>query len=271
VLESSDASGSMILLRGPWGDLTARTPLLGTHNAMNLLQATAAAWAIKTQDAHAACSCSNARLSDQQRGEIEQWARDELSEALGTVTAPPGRLEPVHEPGDEVSVIVDYAHTPDAFDLTISAVRAVMNADARLTVVFGCGGERETTKRAQMGHSAVSGADFVVLTTDNPRSERPGDIIDDIMRPMTPEQRARVSVHVDRVVAVERAVASSSAGDVVLLLGKGHETYQWVADASGRVVAQAYDERETARAALASRRRAEHASVTVRTSAVSGS
>ena len=256
-LVSADASGSEILLRGPWGELTARTPLLGSHNAMNLLQATSAAWAIKTRAAHAHCSCtsSTGSVTEAQRLEIERRAADELSEALGSVTAPPGRLEPMHEPGDAVSVIVDYAHTPDAYELTINAVRAVMAPTSRLTVVFGCGGEREPTKRPLMGQAAVNGADRVVISTDNPRSERPGAIISDIMAPMTAAQKSRVVVHVDRTTAVEHAIHTSETGDVVLLLGKGHETYQWMPTEDGRVIAEAYDERATARAALASRRR----------------
>ncbi|MBA4158905.1 MAG: UDP-N-acetylmuramoyl-L-alanyl-D-glutamate--2,6-diaminopimelate ligase, partial [Gemmatimonadetes bacterium] len=116
---------------------------------------------------------------------------------------------------------IDYAHTPDALDRVLAAVRPL--ARERLIVVFGAGGDRDPGKRPEMGHVAARGADLVVVTSDNPRTEDPERIIDDIERGMGDAPRLRIP---DREEAIRRALAEAGAEDLVLLAGKGHETYQ---------------------------------------------
>ena len=130
----------------------------------------------------------------------------------------PGRLEILH---DEPAVLRDYAHTPDALERAIDAVRPF--ARGRLIVVFGCGGDRDPGKRPIMGRIAEEGADVVVLTSDNPRTENPDEILDDIEAGMHGRDHLRIE---DRRDAIARALAIAREGDVILLAGKGHETYQ---------------------------------------------
>jgi UDP-N-acetylmuramoyl-L-alanyl-D-glutamate--2,6-diaminopimelate ligase len=129
----------------------------------------------------------------------------------------PGRLEILHE---GPTVLRDYAHTPDALERALAAVRP-FTAGA-LTVVFGCGGDRDRGKRPEMGRIAEAGADRAIVTSDNPRTEDPQRILDDIEAGMTQEHE-RIE---DRREAIARAIAEADAGDVILLAGKGHETYQ---------------------------------------------
>ena len=133
-----------------------------------------------------------------------------------------GRVEPVPVPGD-YTVLIDYAHTPDALENVLTAVRGF--ARGRVVALFGCGGDRDKTKRPKMGAIAARLADFVVVTSDNPRTEVPGDIIRDILAGMegTPAQR---HVEPDRRRAIALALSLAEPGDTVVLAGKGHETYQ---------------------------------------------
>ena len=144
----------------------------------------------------------------------------------------PGRFE-VIEPGDGgehgVTVIVDYAHTPDGLERLLEAARAVAG-EGSLIVVFGCGGNRDRAKRPEMGAVAVRGADRVVITSDNPRSERPQAIIDEIRGGIDRGVHADVRTILDRREAIGEAIASATAGDVVVIAGKGHETEQEFAD-----------------------------------------
>ena len=141
-----------------------------------------------------------------------------IAAKLGAAPQVPGRLEILHE---EPAVLRDYAHTPDALERAIDAVRPF--ARGRLIVVFGCGGDRDEGKRPIMGRIAEEGADVVVLTSDNPRTENPEEILDDIEAGMHGRDHLRIE---DRRDAIARALSIAREGDVILLAGKGHETYQ---------------------------------------------
>jgi len=140
--------------------------------------------------------------------------------------------------------VVDYAHTPDALENALRALRPTAQARAGcLCVVFGCGGDRDHGKRPQMGQVAAAGADRVLVTSDNPRSEQPQTIIDEIIAGMNPPE-----VEADRAVAIRRAITEADAADVILLAGKGHERYQEVAG-----VRYPFSDAEQAQAALLAR------------------
>lgn len=168
-------------------------PLLGEFNVANALGAAAAAWALGQP-------------------------LDRVAERLSSAPQVPGRLERLLE---KPSVLRDYAHTPDALDRALDAVRPFIGG--RLIVVFGCGGDRDRGKRPQMGAIAESKADHVIITSDNPRTEDPERILDDIERGMHGRNHERME---DRQAAIARALALASPDDLVLLAGKGHETYQ---------------------------------------------
>jgi UDP-N-acetylmuramoyl-L-alanyl-D-glutamate--2,6-diaminopimelate ligase len=169
-------------------------PLIGDFNVANALGAAATAW-------HLGMSVSA------------------IAARLRTAPQVPGRLEIIHE---HPAVVRDYAHTPDALERAIAAVRPFTRR--RLIVVFGCGGDRDRGKRPQMGNIAERGADHVILTSDNPRTEDPEEILDDIERGMRKENHERIE---ERELAILQALDMADAdSDVVLLAGKGHETYQ---------------------------------------------
>jgi len=149
----------------------------------------------------------------------------------------PGRLEKIDWPGD-FSVLVDYAHTDDALRNVLSTLKPLCRD--KLRVVFGCGGDRDRTKRPRMARVAEQLADFIIVTSDNPRTEKPEDIIDEIVagfekRPTvknadlqatSDEQRATKIIEPDRKKAIGLAIESAEKDDIVLIAGKGHETYQ---------------------------------------------
>ena len=157
----------------------------------------------------------------------------------------------VSSPDDDVSVLVDYAHTDDALRAVLEAVRALCGG--RVISVFGCGGDRDTAKRPLMGAVAARLSDLVVVTSDNPRSEDPDRIIDEIRRGIDSSTTADTGPpHLgitDRSMAIERAVNEAEPGDAVVIAGKGHETSQVVGDER-----RPFDDRLVARAALARRR-----------------
>lgn len=156
------------------------------------------------------------------------YAPDAIAEALETAPAVPGRIQRVSVPNDGgVSVYVDYAHTPDALEKAIGSV-AEITTQGRTIVVFGCGGDRDASKRPIMGQAALK-ADYAVVTSDNPRSEDPRAIIDDIVVGMT-EGEDRYEVEPDRRRAIACAIAQAKPGDAILIAGKGHEDYQLVGD-----------------------------------------
>ena len=148
---------------------------------------------------------------------------DTIVKALSAAPQVPGRLERVHAAADGgISVYVDYAHTPDALAKAISSIKAL--AKGRTIVVFGCGGDRDASKRSIMGRVALD-ADYAVVTSDNPRTEKPSDIIDDIISGMG-EGQGRYEVVSDRRSAIARAIEIAEPGDAILVAGKGHEDYQ---------------------------------------------
>ncbi len=162
---------------------------------------------------------------------------DDVIRGLEAAPQVPGRLERIDE-GQPFSVLVDYAHTPDSLEKAIAAVRAV--TPGKLTVVFGCGGDRDPEKRPLMGRVAGLGADLTIVTSDNPRSEDPVGIILQIEDGLRETSGAYV-VEVDRRHAIARAIRSAGEGDAVLLAGKGHEDYQIFSDRTVH-----FDDREVA-------------------------
>jgi UDP-N-acetylmuramoyl-L-alanyl-D-glutamate--2,6-diaminopimelate ligase len=140
-------------------------------------------------------------------------------------TVVPGRFEPI-VCGQPFGVIVDFAHTPDGLDRVLEAAQATLGSEARLITVFGCGGDRDRTKRPQMGRIAALRSHLAVLTSDNPRSESAADIAVDVLADMESTLRSRVRVELDRKAAIAVAFDSARPGDVVVIAGKGHERGQ---------------------------------------------
>lgn len=210
--------GQHFVLVLPNGRAEVETSLVGRYNVSNLL-----AVAAVLHDA------------GMQPGEVARRIAD--------LTPPPGRMERIG--GDaEPLIVVDYAHTPDALDNALGALRSVADArGGRLVVVFGCGGDRDKGKRPQMGRVAEQRADHALVTSDNPRSEVPQSIIDDVLAGMS-----HAEVEIDRALAIRRAVLEADARDVILLAGKGHEAYQEVAG-----IRMPFSDVEQAQAALALR------------------
>ena len=218
-------------IRTPRGTLHATSPLVGRPNAYNILAAAATAMAL----------------------DLPFSAIESGIAAVGHV---PGRFEVVSAPGDNVKVIVDYAHTDDALKNLLETARPL--ASGRVVTVFGCGGDRDRTKRPLMGAVAARLSDLVIVTSDNPRSEDPTSIIEEIMRGivvpadrvMPKGQRGTASkAIVDRAEAIDRAIRDAQPGDLVVIAGKGHEKYQVIGDRT-----LPFDDVEIARAALAKRR-----------------
>jgi UDP-N-acetylmuramoyl-L-alanyl-D-glutamate--2,6-diaminopimelate ligase len=248
---SSSLDGLSFDVRTSRGDaVRVRSKLVGRPNVYNILAAVATAVAL-----------------DQPGDAIERGVAD--------LTAVPGRFQIVSRPDDEVTVVVDYAHTDDALKNLLETARAL--ARGRLITVFGCGGDRDRSKRPLMGAVAGRLSDVIVVTSDNPRGERPGAIIDEILRGLTTDTRrlsapregrtarwtneqspARATTGtaneglltiVDRLDAIHKAIELARPGDVVLIAGKGHEKYQVIGD---RVLP--FDDVLVAREALTKRR-----------------
>ncbi len=195
----ASATGMRFDVRTPWGRAHVKSLLIGHHNAYNLLGTLGVLLA------------SGVRLK-------------EAVEALGRLSAVPGRLQKVGG-GRRPLAVVDYAHTPDALEQALHSLREVSGASgARVICVFGCGGDRDRGKRPLMGEIATRLADHVVITSDNPRTENPRRIIADIKR----GARGEYAVEADRRRAIARALKEARRGDIVLIAGKGHETYQEV-------------------------------------------
>ena len=166
-----------------------------------------------------------------------------IKEGLEKVSLVPGRFQMVPE-SKNFGVIVDYAHTPDGLENILKTARSLTSR--RLLLVFGCGGDRDRTKRPVMGEIAAKMADFTIITSDNPRSEDPLQIIKDIEAGFKkPQTKAAYQVEVDREKAIRKIIAMADAGDLVMIAGKGHETYQDFGD--HRIH---FDDREVAREAL---------------------
>ena len=173
----------------------------------------------------------------------EHVSATDIAAALTVFTGVPGRFELVRE-GQPFSVIVDYAHTPDGMENVLRTARAV--TAGRIIAVFGCGGDRDRTKRPIMGRMAAELADIAILTSDNPRTEDPAAILDEVETGVLPVIGAKpYEKLVDRRTAIFHAVGTARAGDTVVILGKGHENYQILKDKTIH-----FDDRETAREAI---------------------
>ncbi|MBQ5883676.1 MAG: UDP-N-acetylmuramoyl-L-alanyl-D-glutamate--2,6-diaminopimelate ligase, partial [Clostridia bacterium] len=169
------------------------------------------------------------------------YSLDETINAISSAKSVKGRLELV-ETNTPFGVLIDYAHTPDGLEKAINAIRSFTKG--RVITLFGCGGDRDKTKRPKMGRMATELSDIVIVTTDNPRTEAPEDIIKDILIG-TVGSKAEVITITDRSEAIREALKIAKKGDTVLLAGKGHETYQVI----GRERIH-YDEREIVKKAL---------------------
>jgi len=199
-------AGAIIQLETPFGSAELRSHLAGEVNILNLLAAFAAAHA---------------------RG----VAFSDLVTAVETLHPVPGRFQPVSA-GQPFTVIVDYAHTDDALiNLTALARQMTASTGKRVITLFGCGGDRDRTKRPKMGLAAGRGSDYVVATSDNPRSEDPRAILAEI-EPGLKASEVKYVVEPDRTSAIELALRAATPGDVVLLAGKGHEKEQILASGS---------------------------------------
>ena len=169
--------------------------------------------------------------------------QDELDVLMSRLTPVAGRFQPFRS-ANGITAIVDYAHTPDALVNVLETLREV-GQEARIITVCGAGGDRDKGKRPQMAHAAAGLSDLLILTSDNPRSERPEDILADMQAGLTPDEKERTETVVDRREAIRRAVAAANPGDVILIAGKGHETTQTI----GAEVFH-FDDREEVRKAL---------------------
>ena len=165
----------------------------------------------------------------------------DIAQGLSGASGVPGRMQLVEGPAGGPIVVVDYAHTPDALASALVEMRRLAGG-RRVTVVFGCGGDRDQAKRPIMGSVAVGGADVVVITTDNPRHEDPQAIVDSILEGV---HGADVSVELDRAAAIASAIEGSGVDDLVLIAGKGHEVTQTIGD-----VVRDFDDRSVAAAVL---------------------
>jgi UDP-N-acetylmuramoyl-L-alanyl-D-glutamate--2,6-diaminopimelate ligase len=218
-----DTGGMRATLHTPAGTIAVRTPLLGLYNLDNLMVAVGLSLGIGIE-------------------------REAIEAAVPFARGAPGRLERVTPAGIAgPRVLVDYAHTPDAVARAIAAVRP--GTTGRLVVVLGCGGDRDRTKRPLMGEVAARGADRFFATSDNPRTEDPERIVEDMLAGVDAAARDRVVRMPDRAEAIAAAIADAREDDLVLILGKGHEDYQILGTTKIR-----FDDREHATKALERRR-----------------
>jgi UDP-N-acetylmuramyl-tripeptide synthetase len=217
------AAGIALSVATPWGRGDVETPLVGTFNVANLLGVLGVLLASDVPFAAALA-------------------------ALGRLAPPPGRMQRLGGDGSPL-VVVDYAHSPDALDQVLAALRPAA-AHGELICVFGCGGDRDAGKRPEMGAVAARHADRIVVTNDNPRTEDPAAIAAAIVEGVRAAGSGRWTLELDRAAAIRLAVGNARAGDVVLIAGKGHEDYQEVQGVRGH-----FSDAETAGAALAAWRR----------------
>lgn len=194
---SMDTNGMNLRINGPWGTENIHTSLLGAFNASNLLAA-AGTLALLGMSWH------------------------QVLHQLEVMHPVPGRMMRLGGEKNQPVVVIDYAHTPDALESALNAIRA--HLDGRLVCVFGCGGNRDQGKRPQMGRAAELLADDIFVTTDNPRHESAEQIIEDVIAGF--EVPSRANIEPDRALAIQRAIQNCKAGDIVLVAGKGHETWQ---------------------------------------------
>jgi len=197
---ANDRRGIVLDVATPWGKATLTSKVVGAFNAQNLLGVLAVLLA------------SDVPLAD-------------AATALGRLAPPAGRMQRLGG-DDKPLVVVDYAHTPDALEKVLQALRPAVAQGGELVCVFGCGGDRDPGKRPLMGAIAGRLADRVVVTSDNPRDEDPAVIASAVVKGIRETPNRRWSVDNDRGQAIAGAIAAAKAGDIVLIAGKGHETYQ---------------------------------------------
>lgn len=216
------ANGTRLVLEGYDDEPVALTlPLLGEHNTYNLLAAVAVA-------------------------NLFGHSLAQLKPHIESMPQVAGRLERVSEDDAAFTVLVDYAHTDDALRNVLEALKPLMPGGAQLRVLFGCGGDRDKTKRPRMAAVACELADAVVVTSDNPRTEDPAAIIDDVMAGVPRDKAGCVQRITDRREAIEKIIADANTGDIVLLAGKGHEDYQIIGTEK-----RPFDDRAIAREVIA--------------------
>jgi UDP-N-acetylmuramoyl-L-alanyl-D-glutamate--2,6-diaminopimelate ligase len=190
--------GARFLVEAPGRSFAARSPLIGRHNVYNSLAAIGAGLALEIPVV-------------------------KMQAALNAMASVPGRLEKVSR-GQPFGVFVDYAHTDDALRNVLMTLREI--TARRLLVTFGCGGNRDTTKRARMGRTAAELADYTLITSDNPRKENPAKVAESIQTGFRSVRPAGCEMEMDRKRAIEQVIGLAAEGDTVLIAGKGHETYQ---------------------------------------------
>jgi UDP-N-acetylmuramoyl-L-alanyl-D-glutamate--2,6-diaminopimelate ligase len=193
--------GTEFTLRSPAGKAHVEMKLIGRHNVANALTAAALA------------------------GEVLGLTLPQIAAGLADAEGAPGRLQSVAA-GQSFAVLVDYAHTDDALENVLAALRPLTRG--RLRLLFGCGGDRDRTKRPRMARAAAKLADVVYVTSDNPRTENPSAILKEIIAGFPSDKQKPLFVEVDRRKAIEKILADAQSGDIVLLAGKGHENYQIV-------------------------------------------
>jgi len=196
----ANGDGIELAVATPWGNGNVFTRLIGTFNASNLLGVLGVLL-------------------------VSDIPLDDALHALAQVEAPPGRMQRLGG-GFEPLVVVDYAHSPDALEKVLTALRSAVVEAGQLVCVLGCGGDRDVGKRSEMGRIAATLADHVIVTNDNPRTENPEIIATSIVRGIRDAGSTQYTVELDRMAAIYGALASAHAGDVVLIAGKGHEEYQ---------------------------------------------
>ncbi|TCW37557.1 UDP-N-acetylmuramoyl-L-alanyl-D-glutamate--2,6-diaminopimelate ligase [Laceyella sacchari] len=178
-------------------------------------------------------------------GLIEGLPLAEIKRSLEQIPGVNGRFEPVHA-GQPYTVLVDYAHTPDSLENVLTTIREF--AQKKVTCVVGCGGDRDRTKRPLMARIAAKYSDWTIFTSDNPRSEEPEAIIEDMLAGIDPAERDKVVTIADRRQAITEAIRLAEPGDIILIAGKGHETYQEI-----QGVRYDFDDRQVAREAIEAR------------------
>ncbi|MCC6423514.1 MAG: UDP-N-acetylmuramoyl-L-alanyl-D-glutamate--2,6-diaminopimelate ligase [Phycisphaerales bacterium] len=193
------AQGSHFVLVTPDGRANVQMQLIGRHNIENALTAAALV------------------------GETFGLSVHQIAAGLKDAQGAPGRLQAVRS-GQPFAVLVDYAHTDDALENVLSALRPLSRG--KLRILFGCGGDRDRTKRPRMARTAMKFADVIYITSDNPRTENPQGIIDEILTGLPADKSTSVVVEPDRRRAIELALNDAQEGDIILLAGKGHENYQ---------------------------------------------
>lgn len=208
-----NSTGSCFNMESSFGNATININQIGMHNIYNILAVF--------------CICISIGLEF-----------NKIVDCLKEISGAPGRLERVNGSKD-FSVIVDYAHTDDALKNVLSAIKSLK--PAKIITVFGCGGNRDKTKRPKMAKVACSMSDFVFITSDNPREENPDEIISDIEAGAKEINKTNYKIVVDRKEAIKQAIIEARKNDVVLIAGKGHENYQII----GRTKIH-FDDRETA-------------------------